>query len=402
MVRLAEEITERKRYERDLIEAREVADDANRAKSLFLANMSHEIRTPMNGVLGMMQLLQLTALTAEQRELVEVAQSSGYTLLALIDDLLDHTKIEAGKMVLENTPFNPRETLENLSRLIGVQASAKGLAITCAVAPEVPTALRGDVHRLRQVLNNLMGNAVKFTDQGYIAVTSRVQSQSEETVTLEFAVSDTGVGIPNSQVESVFSAFVQADPSTTRRYGGTGLGLAISRRLVELMGGTLTVETREGYGSTFRFCCQFRRTGLASAAPGAAAIPLPAVRGRTARILVVEDNPINQKLVLAQLRRLGYEPTAVNNGAEAITAVDREPYDLVLMDCQMPVMDGFEATRRIRAAHPERPPIVAVTANAMPADRELCLNGGMNDYLSKPMALQALAKVLEKWLQPPD
>jgi CheY-like chemotaxis protein/anti-sigma regulatory factor (Ser/Thr protein kinase) len=270
------------------------------------------------------------------------------------------------------------------------------------VAPEVPDMLRGDVHRLRQILNNLAGNAVKFTHQGQINIRVGLESLADEAITLGFAVTDTGVGIPRSQVESVFSAFVQADSSTTRRYGGTGLGLAISRQLVALMGGELTVETKEGLGSTFRFTSRFRQADTLAVPPDrGTAIALCAGRCRSARILVVEDNPINRKLALAQLRRLGYNPSEVSNGADAVAAVAREPYDLVLMDCQMPVMDGFEATRRIREKYQAELPIVAVTANAMPVDRNRCLHAGMNDYLAKPVNLKALAEVLARWLRQP-
>lgn len=392
------DVTERYRTQKELIAAHDEARRASQAKGDFLAMMSHEIRTPMNGVLGIAQLLAGTELNPEQANYLRIIRSSGQTLLAILNDILDYSKIEAGKLELERTDFTLAPLLEEIDALFRFRLKAGGPTLHCSAAADVPQRLRGDPVRLRQILFNLVGNAFKFTERGSIRIEVTLHDAAAHM--LRFAVRDTGIGIPFERQAGVFEAFEQADASTNRRFGGTGLGLSICRRLTTLMGGTIGVISTVGEGSEFWFTARFESPAPAPTVAPTANTPAnaPAVLKPDIRILLVEDNPINCMVMGGMLKRLGgAAPTVAVNGEEALARMAEGSFDLILMDSQMPVMDGLEATRRLRSQGFTLP-IVGVSAGAMDEERRAMLDAGVNDYVLKPVELHALAAVLERTL----
>ena len=391
------------------------AEAANEAKSAFLATMSHEIRTPLNGVIGMTNILAETPLAAEQREHLRTIKLSGEALLIIINDTLDYSKIEAGRVELERQPFDFFACLGECIDLIAPRAREKSLALTHQVSPEIPRLVTGDAARLRQILVNLLNNAVKFTERGEVALDALLDSREGDRCHLRLRVRDTGIGIAADKQDRLFRRFSQVDDTNTRKYGGTGLGLAIAKKLAELMGGTITVQSEPGRGSTFTVTLVVgiaaettvparpapTRTPAPTSAPALTRAPAPIENQKSKienspttplRVLVVDDNAVNQRVAALTLKKFGYACDLASDGAEAVAAHERSPYDLILMDVQMPGMDGLEATRRIRAlpGHPHRPWIIAVTAGAFEEDRLNALAAGMDDFLNKPLNAELL------------
>jgi signal transduction histidine kinase len=393
------DVTERRRALAEMAKARDAAEDLARAKSQFLATVSHEIRTPMNGVIGMTTLLLDTSLDAQQRTFVETIRSSGGQLLSIINDILDFSKFDAGQLSIEQLPFQPVEAVTSVLSMFRPEADLKNLTLEFSADAGVPTWCSGDEFRVRQIVTNLVSNAIKFTAAGTVSVSLTAdppQGGEGAHQRLRLLVRDSGIGISAEQRDRLFKPFSQVDASVARRFGGTGLGLAISRGLAEMMGGTITVESEPDRGSVFHVDWVVQPL---PGAPEPAAVPAtltgtPVGSLGPMRVLVAEDNPVNQLVVMHMLRRLGVTADLAEDGEAAVTAVQRATYDVVLMDVQMPNMDGLTATRRIRATSGPQPRIIAMTANAMAGDREVCLEAGMDDYLSKPIKAESLRAAL--------
>jgi PAS domain S-box-containing protein len=384
--------------------ATRAAEIATRAKSDFLAMISHEIRTPLNGIIGHTEILLARNFSGEDRDCLETIRNSGEALLTIINDILDFSKIEAGQLELESAEFDLAATVTEAINIVKDAAGRKALRLRIDMDTALPNVVVGDGNRLRQILLNLLSNAIKFTPAGSIDVTVTLQSRDKNSCGIYFGVKDCGIGLTCKQQERLFKPFSQADASTTRRYGGTGLGLAICKRLSEMMGGSIGVESAPDQGSLFWFTIRVAPASQLLKKQQTLAAPVPSQpASKSARLLLVEDNLTNQKVARLILASLGYNPDVVNNGAEALAAFNRGHYDAILMDCLMPEMDGFEATRRIRAAGGwgSRVPIIAMTANAFAEDRAACLTAGMSDYLSKPIRAASLGQKLETWLTQP-
>jgi signal transduction histidine kinase/ActR/RegA family two-component response regulator len=398
---LEAEIEQGRVREAELAKARCAAEEASRAKSRFLANMSHEIRTPMNGVLGFTNLLFDSPLTTEQRHHIKTIRDSGEALLQIINDILDFSKIESGRLSVEHIPFDVRAAAEEVADLLTPSAQNKGLTLTCNIDKALPPAVLGDLGRVRQILLNLVGNAIKFTPRGHVSVSVTLRDTRDGPGDVHVAVMDTGVGIPPEKQALLFQEFSQGDASTTRKFGGTGLGLAISKRLVELMGGRIGCTSDVEHGSCFWFTIPARCPAQSAVVPvlDQEYIVHAEPTKTSFRVLVAEDNAVNRMLATKLLEKIGCDVEVACDGVEAVRMATRGHYDLIFMDCFMPNMDGYEATAELRRCLPSEPhvPIVALTASAMLEDRAVCLAAGMDDFLSKPIGVDALRAVVRRW-----
>ena len=393
------DITLQKIAEKEILSAKESAIQVAKLKADFLTNMSHEIRTPMNGIIGMCTLLLSTPINNEQRSNIEIIQNCGNSLLDLINNILDFSKLEVGKITLENAPFQIHESINEIIKLLGPKFAEKNITCNYVQDASIPDWVSGDVTRFRQVLTNLIGNALKFTEQGSVTVVATAQKEADENYRILIEIQDTGIGIDEDSIKNLFQSFSQADLSTTRKYGGSGLGLSISKGLCEQMGGSIDVQSKLGVGSVFTFNVVVAFSdppGQKSILNTSTYINNNLAKQKHLSILIVEDNYVNQLVIAGLLKKFGYSVDIASNGLDALDCIKKKPYDIIFMDCHMPEMDGFEATRNIRKLYPDHPnlKIIALTASNTKYDRDRCLESGMNDFISKPVVVKEILRVL--------